>query len=182
MAISVSFLLSRVVQPGARGPAFCWVLAFSTTSCHQRVTKLTNFLSSPSYIIVQSPTQYFWNGMFDRHQAEITLMQFTGHSLPEHQCMTVPWDFNLSHIVSQAHLQRFLPITAIGMYHFLPVHHFGMACWPGRRSIYNTNLSLSLLSVPPIRVPSMSKIEVTDFIMSKVFANETRVQSQVGLY
>ena len=64
--------------------AFCWVLAFSTTSCHQRVSKLTggpegpfgwvwlslphlvsnpsylqlpDFLSSPSYIIVQSPTQ-----------------------------------------------------------------------------------------------------------------------------
>ena len=33
---------------------------------------------------------------------------------------------------------RFLPITDIGMCHFLPVHHFGMACWPGRRSIYNT--------------------------------------------
>ena len=45
----------------------------------------TDFLSSPSYIIVQSPTQYLWNGMFDRHQAEITVMQFTGHSLPVHQ-------------------------------------------------------------------------------------------------
>ena len=40
--------------------------------------------------------------MFDRHQAEITVMQFTGHSLPVHQYMTVPWDFTLSHIVSQA--------------------------------------------------------------------------------
>ena len=35
-----------------------------------------------------------WNGMFDRHQAEITVMQFTGHSLPVHQFVTVPWDFN----------------------------------------------------------------------------------------
>ena len=32
--------------------------------------------------------------MFDRHQAEITVMQFTGHSLPVHQSMGVPWDFN----------------------------------------------------------------------------------------
>ena len=68
-----------------RGSAFCWVLAFSTTSCHQRVSKLlrgsrgslllgggcpyhilspnssvlqlTDFLSLPSYIIVQSPSQ-----------------------------------------------------------------------------------------------------------------------------
>ena len=31
--------------------------------------------------------------MFDHHQAEITVMQFTGHSLPVHQSMRVPWDF-----------------------------------------------------------------------------------------
>ena len=31
-----------------------WVQAFSTASCHQRVSKLTNFLSSPSYIIAHS--------------------------------------------------------------------------------------------------------------------------------
>ena len=35
-----------------------------------------------------------WNSMFDRHQAEITAMQFTGHSLPVHQSVTVPWDLN----------------------------------------------------------------------------------------
>ena len=48
-------LLNR--RPG--GP-LCCVLAFSTASCHQRVwsPKLTDFLSSLSYIIVQSPTQY----------------------------------------------------------------------------------------------------------------------------
>ena len=31
--------------------------------------------------------------MFDRHHAEITVMQFTGHSLPVHQSMSVTWDF-----------------------------------------------------------------------------------------
>ena len=35
-----------------------------------------------------------WNGMFDRHRAEITVMQFTSHPLPVHQFVTVPWDFN----------------------------------------------------------------------------------------
>ena len=45
--------------------------------------------------------------MFDRHQAEMTVMQFTGHSLPVHQSMSVPWDFTLSHIVSQARLRDF---------------------------------------------------------------------------
>ena len=33
-------------------------------------------------------------------------MQFTGHSLPVHQSMTVPQDFALSHIVSQARLRQ----------------------------------------------------------------------------
>ena len=33
--------------------------------------------------------------MFDRHQAEITVMQFTGYPLPVHQSMSVPWDFYL---------------------------------------------------------------------------------------
>ena len=42
--------------------------------------------------------------MFDRHQAEIT-----GPFLPVHQSMTVPWDFTLSHIVSQTHLRDFFP-------------------------------------------------------------------------
>ena len=108
--LTITVFLSRslgLLNRGPEGP-LCWVLAFSTTSCHQRVwsPKLTDFLSSPSYIIVQSPTQYLWNGMFDRHQAEITVVQFTGHSLPVHQSMTVSQDFTLSHIVSQARLRQ----------------------------------------------------------------------------
>ena len=31
--------------------------------------------------------------MFNRHQAEITVMQFRGHSLPVRQSMRVSWDF-----------------------------------------------------------------------------------------
>ena len=34
---------------------------------------------------------YLWNGLCDRHRAEITVMQFTGHSLPVHQSMSVSW-------------------------------------------------------------------------------------------
>ena len=34
-----------------------------------------------------------WNGMCDRHRAEITVMQFRGHSLPVYQSMSVSWDF-----------------------------------------------------------------------------------------
>ena len=87
MAISVSFPFSRVVQPEARGPnsARCWLslphlvsklsdlqtlsgvlrpllpgagFLYRILSSTGLVPKLTDFLSSPSYIIVQSSTQY----------------------------------------------------------------------------------------------------------------------------
>ena len=56
IAISISFPFSWCCSTG--GP-LCWVLASSTASRHQRVwsPKLTDILSSPSYIILQSPTQ-----------------------------------------------------------------------------------------------------------------------------
>ena len=44
------------------------------------------------YIIVQRPLD-LWNRMFNPHQAEITVMQFTGHSLLVHQSMSVPREF-----------------------------------------------------------------------------------------
>ena len=54
----------------------------------------TWLLSWLSYIIVQRPLDGpldLWNGMIDRHPAEITVMQFTGHSLPVRQSMSVSW-------------------------------------------------------------------------------------------
>ena len=63
--------------------------------------------------------------MFDRQQAEITVFQFRGYSLPVHQSMSVSWAFTLSHFVSQIRLRDFFRLLAIGMCHFLPVHHFG---------------------------------------------------------
>ena len=48
--------------------------------------------------------RYLRNGRCDRHRAEITIMQFIGHSLPVHHFFygTVRIFFTLSHIVSQA--------------------------------------------------------------------------------
>ena len=70
-------------------------VAFPTTSCLQLSGTL---LATPlarrtqlNYIIVRRPLD-LWNRMFNRHQAEITVMQFRGHSLPVHQSMSVPWD------------------------------------------------------------------------------------------
>ena len=66
--------------------------------------------------------------MFDRHQAEITVMQFRGHYLPVHQSMSVSWAFRQPNPPT-----RFILITVIGMCHFLPVHNFGMACLAGSK-------------------------------------------------
>ena len=71
--------------------------------------------------------------MFDHYQAEITVMQFTGHSLLVHQSMSVSWDFYLIPFFQPRPPTRFLLITVIGTCHFFPVHHFGMACLAGSK-------------------------------------------------
>ena len=115
-------------SPGAQLSAECW-LSLPQLDSNFWSPKLTDFPSSPSYIIVQSPTQYLWNGMFDRHQAEITVMQFTGHSLPVHQSMTVPWDFNP--------VPYCQPDSPTPMEYALPPS-LEWHVWPSRRSIYNS--------------------------------------------
>ena len=47
-----------------------------------------------TYIIVRRPLD-LWNRMFNRHQAEITVMQFRGHSLPVHHSVVAQWDLHL---------------------------------------------------------------------------------------
>ena len=47
-----------------------------------------------SYIIVRRPLD-LWNRMFNRHQAEITVMQFRCHSLPVHHTVVAQWDLHL---------------------------------------------------------------------------------------
>ena len=89
------------------------------------------------YVIVQQlhdcPLD-LWNRMFNCHQVEITVMQFTGHSLLVHQSMNVPWEFfSSSHFISQFPPTRFPLITAIRMCHLFPVHHLGMAFLVGSK-------------------------------------------------
>ena len=55
-----------------------------------------------------------WNGMFDRHRAEITVMQFTCHSLPVHHFVTARWDFYLVPYCQPSSPTRSFPITGHG--------------------------------------------------------------------
>ena len=69
----------------------------------------SDFLSWPSNIIVQRPLNRplnLWNGMFDRHQAEITVMQSLSSGVSVYEC--IMGFFTLSHFVSQARLRDFL--------------------------------------------------------------------------
>ena len=130
--------------------SLCWMMAFFTASYqqllwtpnHQGPKTLRPGVAFPitsplqlsatqlvrrtqlSYIIVRHPLD-LWNRMSNHHQAEITVIQFRGHSLPVRQSMRVSCDFfSLSHFVSQFPSTRFPLLTAIGMCYFLPMHHF----------------------------------------------------------
>ena len=80
--------------PNSSGPK--WPLrpdlAFPTTSRLQLPATQLARRTQLSYIIVRRQLD-LWNRMSNRHQAEIAVMQFTGHSLPVHQSMSVPWEF-----------------------------------------------------------------------------------------
>ena len=83
---------------GSRGPPRPGVVLPTTSRPSPSPTllqvQLSWLLSWLSYIIVQRPLDRpldLWNRMFNRHQAEITVMQFPGHSLPVHQSRSVLW-------------------------------------------------------------------------------------------
>ena len=130
--------LQNCSNGGPDGP-FCRVLAFSTASCHQLSDLQTNWLpiftelynSSIAHLITghrNVSLHRLCNGMFDRHQAEITAMQFTGNPLPVHQSVTVPWYFN-----PVPYCQPSSPTPM--EYAFLPSLEWHV--WRCRRSIYN---------------------------------------------
>ena len=131
----VSFSFSRAAQPEAQSPTLLGdlLLLISNFSAPQlnrglrahsawcgfpyHISSITPsdlqlplswLLSWRSYIIVPRPLDRqldLWNRIFDRHQTEITVMQFTGHSLPVHQSMSVPWEFFLPRLISSANFR-----------------------------------------------------------------------------
>ena len=128
MAISVvSFSFSRATQLEARGLSFLLRAGFlyhilsptgllthlSPTHWLPVLTELCNSSIAHSISILMASQagichfRRLWISMLDHHQAEITVMQFRGLSLPVNQSMRVSWDFTLSHFVSQARLRDF---------------------------------------------------------------------------
>ena len=107
--LSLPHLVSSCLEPS-------WQLPLPLPTALTRRTQL-------NYIIVRRSLD-LWNRMFDRHQAEITVMQFRGHSLPVHPSVVYNGNFSCSsHFISQFPPTRFPLITAIRMCHLLPVHH-----------------------------------------------------------
>ena len=114
----VSFSFSWTAQPEA-----CWPtppgagFLYHILSPTGLVSKLTDFLSSPSYIIVQSPTQslewHVWSSSSGNNCHEVHRSLSSGASV--YDCTM---GFYLVSYSKPSPPARFLPITAIGMCHF----------------------------------------------------------------
>ena len=112
--------------PGAPLSAECWFSLPHLVSDFSAL-RLTDFLSPPSYIIVQSPTQslewHVWSSSSGNNCHAVHRSLSSGASVYEGTM-----GFYLVPFFQPSPRTRFLLITATGMSHFLPVHHFGMAC------------------------------------------------------
>ena len=74
----------RAPSVGCGFPYHIWSLAVWNSTGNSSWTR-----TQLNYIIIQRPHDRpldLWNRMFNRHQAEITVMQFRDYSLPVHHC------------------------------------------------------------------------------------------------
>ena len=111
-----------------KGP-FCWVGAFSTTSFLRPLWTPTPDFLSLTELYNSSITHSIWHVCSSSsgnncHAVHRSLS--SGASVYECTMGFLP-----CHIFQPARLRDFLLITAIRMCHFLPVHHYGMACLAG---------------------------------------------------
>ena len=117
----------------------CWFSLPHLISNSSDPQNSLNFLWTELYNS-STPTQSLpitghWNMHFGRLwmacliviEAEITVMQFTGHSPPVHQFVTVPWDFNpVPYCQPSSPTQMEYALQPSLEWHV----------WPGQRSIY----------------------------------------------
>ena len=135
MAISVvSFSFSRAAQSEARGGQLSagWWLSLLHLLSNSFDLQLTDFLSPPNYIIVQSPTQslewHAWSLWSGNNCHAVHRSLSSGASV--YACAM---GFYLVPYCQSYPPTRFPLITAIGMCHFLSVNHFGMTCLVGSK-------------------------------------------------
>ena len=87
----VLLMLGSTPSGGSEGPlGRVWPsLPHLVFSCLEFYWQLLWHPTQLNYIIIQRPHDRpldLWNRMFNRHQAEITVLQFRGYSLPVHHC------------------------------------------------------------------------------------------------
>ena len=128
-----SHQLGLQTQSGVpKAPSAGWWLSLPHLVSNSSDLQLTDFLSPPSYIIVQSPTQslewHVWSSSSGNNCHAVHRSLSSGASV--YECTI---GFYLVLYCQPSPPTRFLLITAIGMCHFLPVHHFGMACLAGSK-------------------------------------------------
>ena len=115
-----------------RAPSAGWWLSLPHLVSNSSDLQPSDFLSSPSYIIVQSPTQslewHVWLSSSGNNCLAVHRSLSSGASV--YECTM---GFYLVPYCQQSPPTRFLLITAIGMGHFLPVHYFGMSCLAGSK-------------------------------------------------
>ena len=114
----VSFSFSSTAQPEAWGPTPLGAgFLYRILSPTGLIFKLTDFLSSPSYIIVPSPTQYLewhvWSSSSGNNCHAVHRSLSSGASV--YDCTA---GFYLVLYCQPSPPTRSLPITAIGMCHF----------------------------------------------------------------
>ena len=156
MAISVvSFSFSRVAQPEAQGPTLLGAgFLYRILSQNSPMSKLTDFLSSPSYIIVQSPPQYLPITGHQNVSLPLSLEWYVWSSSSGNNCHAVHRSlssrapvcdctagFYLVPYCQPSPPTRFLPITGHQNVSLPPSLEWNV--WPGRRSIYNKRSSNS---------------------------------------
>ena len=128
--------LTHLISNPIRGPKvpFCRVVAFPTTSCLQLLLSPTNWLpvltelynSSIAHSI--SLEWHVWSSSSGNNCHAVHRSLSSGASI--YECTM---GFYLVPYCQPSPPTRFPLITAIRMCHFLPLHHFGMACLAGSK-------------------------------------------------
>ena len=126
-----------------------WWLSLPHLDSNSSELQLTDFLSTPSYIIVQSPSQsptkslewHVWSSSSRNNCHVVQRSLSSGASVYEYIM-----GFYLVLFRQPNPPTRFPLITAIGMCHFLPVNHFGMACLAGSKGNIQQHLLWKILT------------------------------------